>query len=264
MVDTSGKFRWLVRLGFAARGLVYVLIGYIALTASRADPGPEGALGWLQDVPLGTPLLYLSALGLLGYALFRLCSLLFDVENYGSDGSGLVHRIGHGFSGLAHLALAWTALQLARQQGQPSTDGAETAAATLLSLPLGSMLLGLGGIGFVAAAALQAKSAVTAGFMRGVAADAPGFVEPLGRAGHAARAVVFLIIGWSLVQSAWFDSSARVKTLGEAVSSLADQGPLYVLVAAGLLLFGVFSLFLARYRIVPDLDPRGLVPGALR
>lgn len=264
MVDTSGKFRWLVRLGFAARGLVYVLIGYIALTASRADPGPEGALGWLQDVPLGIPLLYLAALGLLAYAVFRLCSLLFDVENHGSDSRGLVHRIGHGFSGVAHLALAWTALQLARQQGQPSGGGAETAAATITALPLGSLLLGIGGLGFVAAAALQAKSTVTAGFMRGVATDAPAFVEPLGRAGHAARAVVFLIIGWSLVQSAWLDNSAQVKTLGEAVSSLADQGALYTLVAAGLLLFGVFSLCLARYRIVPDLDARRLIPGALR
>jgi hypothetical protein len=259
MVDTSREFRWLVRLGFAARGLVYLLMGYIALTASRGDPGPEGAFGWLQDIPLGTPLLYFAALGLLGYALFRLASLLFDIENYGSDGSGMAHRIGHGASGLAHLALAWTALQFARGQAQSSTGAADTAAAALISFPFGSLLLGLVGLGFVAAAVVQAKGAATGDFMRRMAANAPAHVEPLGRAGLAARAVVFLVIGWSLVRSAWFASGSQVKTLGEAVSSLADQGLLYTLVGAGLLLFGVFSLFLARYCIVPHLDAGAMV-----
>lgn len=254
MVDKSEKFRWLVRLGFAARGLVYLLIGYIALTAERGDPGPEGALGWLQDIPLGAPLLYLTALGLLGYALFRLGSLLFDIENHGSDGKGIAQRIGHAASGVAHLALAWTAIQLARGATDQPSSGSEEAAATVMSFPFGSLLLGLAGMGFVAAAAMQAKSAVSSDFMKRMAADAPAFVNPLGRAGHAARAVIFLIIGWSLVQSAWLESTARVKTLGEAVGSLAGQGVLFTLVAVGLMLFGVFSLLLARYRIVPDLD----------
>ena len=261
MVDTTREFRWLVRLGFAARGLVYLLIGYIALTASRGDAGPEGAFGWLQAVPLGTPLLYLAALGLIGYALFRLASLLFDVENYGSDGSGVAHRIGHGASALAHFALAWTAVQFARGEGRQSSEGgAEAAAATLVSLPLGSWLLGMVGVGFVAAAAAQAKGAVTGDFMKRMATDSPAFVGPLGRAGLAARAVVFLVIGWSLVRSAWLASSSQVKTIGEAVGSLASQGLLYTLVAAGLLLFGLFSLCLARYSIVPPLDPRRIVP----
>jgi hypothetical protein len=260
MVETSRKFRSLVRLGFAARGLVYLLIGYIALTATRGNASPEGAFDWLQGVPLGTPLLYLCALGLLGYALFRTASLVFDIENYGNAPKGLANRIGHGASGVAHVALAWTALQFARGDGsQASGGGAEQGAATLISLPLGSLLLGLIGLGFAAAAAMQAKSAITASFMNRMASDAPTLVEPLGRAGHAARAVVFLIIGWSLVQSAWLTSSTQVKTLGEAVSSLAGHELLYTIVAAGLLLFGVFSLFVARYRIVPDLDAQRLV-----
>ncbi len=63
------------------------------------------------------------------------------------------------------------------------------------------------------------------------------------------------------MQSAWLASSARIKTLGEAVDSLAGHGTLYTLVAIGLLLFGVFSLLTARYGIVPDLDRRDLRPG---
>lgn len=260
MTEPSNKFRTIVRLGFAARGLVYMLIGYMALTASRGEPSPEGAFGWLHGVPLGTPLLYLVALGLAGYALFRFSSVLFDVENYGSEPRGLAHRVGHGASGVAHLVLAWTAIQFARGDGGQSSGGTEAATATLMSFPFGSLVLGLVGIGFVAAAAMQGKSSITGNFLHRIASSAPAFVAPLGRAGHAARAVVFLIIGWSLVQSAWLTSSSQVKTLGEAVTSLANHGLLYTLVAAGLLMFGVFSLFLSRYRVVPDLDARRFVP----
>ena len=96
MVDKSEKFRWLVQLGFAARGVVYVLIGYLALSTAGGDKGPEGAFNWLQDAPLGIPVLYLAALGLLAYALYRLSSLVFDVDNHGTDGKGVAYRIGHG------------------------------------------------------------------------------------------------------------------------------------------------------------------------
>jgi hypothetical protein len=258
MVDNSEKFSWLVRLGFAARGVVYVLIGYLALASERSDNGPEGALSWMRDVPLGAPLLYLAALGLLGYALFRLSSLLFDIENHGTDGKGLAQRIGHGASGLAHLALAWIAFQLGRGGPQPADEsGAREASGTLLSFSFGWIVLGLVGLGFLLAAAAQGEKAVTASFMRRISSDAPSFVEYLGRGGYAARAAVFLVIAWSLVQSAWFGTE-RVKTLGEAIGSLAAHESVYTLVAAGLLLFGLFSLLLARFRIVPELHRKDM------
>lgn len=262
MVDKSEKFSWLVRLGFAARGLVYVLIGYLALTAANGDKGPEGAFDWLQDAPLGQPILYAASVGLLAYALFRLCSLIFDVEHHGSDGKGMLHRLGHGASAIAHLVLAWTAFQFAHGDRQTPSGGgqAHETAGSLLSFAFGPLLLGLLGLGFIAAGALQAKSAYTGSFMKRVAGNAPSPVEPIGRAGHAARAAVFLIIGWSLIQSGWLASGEQVKTLGEAVNSLADNGVLYTLVAIGLLLFGVFSLYIAFYRIVPDIDRRDLKP----
>jgi hypothetical protein len=256
MVDKSEKFNWLVRLGYAARGLVYILLGYLALSRPGDDSGPEGAFSYLQEVPLGTPILYLCVIGLIAYSIYKFCSLLLDVENRGSDAKGLMYRIGNAAGGVAYLALAYTAYEFAQgsKQNASSGGGAHEAAGTVLSFGLGSLVLGLIGVGFIVAGVMQAKGAVTGSFMKRMKADAPHFVEYLGRAGFAARAVVFLIIGWSLVRSAWLSSTAQVKTLGEAVSSLADNGTLYTLVAAGLLLFGVFSLFAARYRIIPDID----------
>ncbi|WP_299309393.1 DUF1206 domain-containing protein [uncultured Croceicoccus sp.] len=265
MVDKSEKFRWLVRLGFAARGVVYILIGYLFLSTtgqSQADDGARGAFDYLQDIPFGTPILYLCALGLLGYALYRLSSPLFDIEHYGSDKKGIAHRVGHGASGIAHLVLAYTAFQFAQGNKQSSggTSGAEEATGTVLSMGFGPAIIGIVGLGFLIAGLMQGKKAITGDFMNRIAGRAPDFTKYLGHAGYAARAVVFVVIGWSLMQSAWFDSSSQVKSLGAAVASLRDDGVWFTLVAIGLLLFGVFSLVMARYRTVPDLGPDGLKP----
>ncbi len=78
--------------------------------------------------------------------------------------------------------------------------------------------------------------------------------------GHAARSVVFLLIGLSMLEGAWLSNESRVKGLGEAIISLRDTGPMYMLVAIGLMLFGVFSLITARYRIIPDVQRGDLKP----
>ena len=264
MVDKSEKYRWLVRLGFAARGVVYLLLGYLFLAGtgkSRAEEGAQGVFNYLQEVPGGTPILYLCALGLVGYALYRLSSLVFDSENYGQDKMGIAQRLGHGASGLAHLVLAFTAFQFARGNQQSSGGGgAQQATNTIMSMEFGAIVIGLLGLCFLGAALAQAKKAVTGDFMQRVSPRAPGFTKVVGHAGFAARTVVFAVIGWSFVQSAWLSSSTQIKTLGEAISSLRDDGILFALVAIGLLLFGVFSLVMARYRTVPDLGPDGVKP----
>jgi hypothetical protein len=98
-------------------------------------------------------------------------------------------------------------------------------------------------------------------FMQRVEADAPDATRWLGGAGFAARGVVYGVIGWSLVQAGFLSQGAgQVKTLGEAVASLADTGWLFNVTAAGLLVFGLFSLILARYRIIPEIDTDAGIP----
>jgi hypothetical protein len=264
MVDKSEKFSLLVRLGYAARGLVYLLLGYLALsTAGKAQDGQNAVFDLLQDVPLGVPLLYVVAIGLFAYAVFKLIDAATDVENHGDDTGGKAKRIGSGASGLAHLALAYTALQFAQGDKQQASDGAsggQQAAGSLMTWDMGPLLLGLIGVGFLVGAAMQAKAAYTANFMKRIGGGAPNYVRPIGRAGHAARAVVFLVIGWSLVKGAWLSNSGEVKGLGDALVALSGNDLLYTFVALGLILFGIFSLIVARYRIVPDIDGGDLRP----
>ena len=262
MVDKSEKFSWLVRLGYAARGLTYFLLGYMALgTRIGEGDGNTAVLDMLQDVPLGTPLLYLMALGLAGYVVFKLASAIGDVQNRGTDTNGVAKRIGDGASAVAYSILAYAALQFA-QGTRHSAEGGQSqeTAGTVLDWALGDLIIGLIGLGFLIGAFMQAKDAVTGSFMHRVSPRAPNAIEPIGRAGHAARAVVFALIGWSLVRAAWLDSEAQVKGLGDALLSLRESGTIYTLIAVGLMLFGVFSMAVSRYRIIPDIDAGGLKP----
>lgn len=262
MVDKSEKFSWLVRLGYAARGLTYFLLGYMAL-GTRIGEGDSNTavLDMLQDVPLGVPLLYLMALGLAAYVVFKLASAIGDVQNRGTDTKGIVKRIGDGASAVAYSVLAYAALQFAQGDKQSAEGGeSQQTAGTVLDWGLGEIVIGVIGIGFLIGAFMQAKSAFTGSFMHRVSPRAPNAIEPIGRAGFAARGIVFAIIGWSLVRAAWFDSEAQVKGLGDALAMLRESGTLYTLVAIGLMLFGVFSMVVSRYRIIPDIGAGDLKP----
>jgi len=261
-IDKSRGFITLVRLGYAARGVVYILLGYLALsTRGEAREGASSVFDYLQEVPLGSVMLWLVALGLLAYAGFKLISAIGDLQHRGSKPKGILKRAGDGASGIAHLFLAYAAFQFA-SGGKHAAEGGQSQqmAGTVMDFSVGAFVLGLVGLGFIVGAFMQAKSAVTADFMKHVDGRAPTGVEAVGRAGSAARMVVFALIGWSLIQSAWLSQSGKVKGLGEAILALRDDGVIYTLVAIGLLLFGVFSLVMARYRIIPDFEKRDLKP----
>ena len=261
-IDKSQRFITLVRLGYAARGLTYILLGVLALgTSGKAHEGARGVFDYLQDMPLGTPLLWIVALGLLAYALFKLMSGIANLENYPDDGKGAAKRIGQVASGAIHLVLSYAAYKFATGGSTSAEGGGESAMAQpVMDFALGQVLIGLAGAGMLIAAVMQARHAATGDFMKHIGGHAPRAVESIGRAGHAARAVVFAIIGWSLMRAGWFGNENAVKGLGEALLSLRDNGLVYTLVAIGLLMFGAFSLVTARYRIIPDFQRGDLKP----
>ena len=261
MVDKSEKFITLVRVGYFSRAILYSVLGLIALTsAGKISQGTNGVFQAIQDFPLGEAILWLMVVGLIAYALFRFCSPLFDIENNGSDAKGWGKRIGHAGSGIAHLALAYSAYRFATSDGG-SGGGAQQAASGVLSFEFGGVVLGLLGIALFIAAIDQAKKGVTGSFMNRISSQAPDATRWLGGAGFLARAVVYAVIGWSVFQAGFMSGgSDQIKTLGDAVASLAGDGIIFKLVAIGLLAFGLFSLVLARYKIIPDLDSDSNIP----
>lgn len=266
MVDKSEKIVWLARLGYAVRGVVYLLLGYLALSSTGQDEarqGTTGALTYIRSIPGGTAILYVSALGLIGYAVYKFIVGLFDTENIGSDAKGLVKRAAYVVSAVVYGALSWTAIQLA-QGSKPSGNQNQELAETALTFDLGPVAVGIAGVSLLIGAGAQAKSAYDRSFMRHIASDAPPATCWIGRIGLATRAIVFLLMGWSLLRSAWFSSSGEVRSLGQALFDLREMGLGFSIIAAGIALFGVFSLITARYRIIPDPDPKLDVRSALR
>lgn len=254
MVDKSEKIVWLARLGYAVRGVVYVLIGYLALSATsdKVRDGTSDALNYIRSVPGGTAILYVSALGLVGYAVYKLIAALYDTERLGGDAKGIVQRAAYVASAVVYVALSWTAIQLATGAKSQAGDRNQDLAAAVLAFDFGPVALGLAGIALIGGAAFQAKSAYDASFMRHIASNAPGATCWIGRIGLATRGLVFFLMGWSLLRSAWFSSTQEMRSLGQALLDLREMGALYTVAAAGLALFGVFSLITARYRIIPD------------
>ncbi|WP_066556690.1 DUF1206 domain-containing protein [Croceicoccus bisphenolivorans] len=262
MVDKSEKFNWAVRVGYLSRAILYSVLGLIALTsAGKIAEGTNGIFKAIEDFPAGTVILWIMVVGLLAYALFRFASTFFDIEHNGSDKKGIAKRIGHAGSAIGHIALAWSAYKFATYEAEPSSGGAQEAASGVLSMTLGGVVLGLLGIAFFVAAIMQAKKGISGEFMHRISAQAPQFTRWLGGAGYVARAVVFAIIGWSLFKAGLMSGGAdQIKTLGDAVASLSGEGIWFTLVAIGLLMFGLFSLILAQYRIIPDMDVSGMKP----
>ncbi len=262
MVDKSEKFGWLVRVGYFSRAVMYTVLGLIALTGRGSiSQGTSGVFQAIEEYPGATVLLWVLVVGLAAYALFRLASTFFDIENHGSDAMGWAHRIGHAGSAIGHFALAYSAYQFATIGSDGGGGGAQEAASGVLSFEFGGIVLGVLGIAFFIAAAGQAKKAYTGSFMHRISAQAPSSTRVLGGIGYAARAVVFVIIGWSLIRAGFLSAgTSQIRTLGDALSSLAGEGAIFTLVAIGLLIFGLFSFILARYRIIPDMDLSARVP----
>jgi len=250
----------LARVGYVAYGVVYVLVGGLALRAAFGGgdqaPGQEGALRSILLAPLGRVLLCMIALGLLAYAAWRLFQGVMDPEDEGTDAKGIVQRFDHVINGLFHAALAFSAGQLALGSGGSGGGSPDDWTATLMSQPLGRWLVVAVGAVIFGAGLYQFYKAYKADFRDELKTGVMSLREKrwtthAGRLGYAARGIVFGMIGVFLIQAAIQADPNQARGLGGALETLARQpfGP-YVLgfVAAGLVAFGAFMFVVARYR----------------
>ena len=249
-----GKFEALTRSGFAARGITYILIGYLALKAGRAT-GPSGALQTIADSGLGGFALGLIGVGLLAYGAWRLLEAWFDLEGHGADAKGAAVRIGHGLGGAVHIFLGFLALELVMGVAGASAGsdgGARTATSWLLELPGGEVIVRLVGAAFVAAGAAHAVQAVKLRFLKQLDARASSqeWVKWTGRLGYLARGAIFVLVGLFFWRAGTTENPQAAGGMGEAIASLS--GWAQAAVAAGLVLFGLFSIVQAIYRRISD------------
>ena len=125
------QFVFLTRLGFAARGILYLIIAWLVIRTGRAEDLP-GALEYVGDGG-GKWLLIAMTAGFIAYGLWRLADAALNIENHDDNKMGLIKRIGAAGSGLIYLFLAWTANPLISRQAavrrRAAGEGTQTALA---------------------------------------------------------------------------------------------------------------------------------------
>lgn len=259
--------RWIVplaRFGYAAKGVVYLIVGLLAAMAAFGMGGrttdSRGALEEILSQPYGKFLLGAVAVGLFGYAAWRLVQAFKDTENKGSDLKGLAVRIGYAVIGLAYIALAFSAVRMILGTGGSSgNSGGEPSqewTAWLLAQPFGQLLVGAIGLGVIAFAAFQIYKAYAAKFRENLlteemSAQTQSVALRSGQFGLSARGVVFAIIGFFLILAALHSNPGEVRGLSGAMRALERQtfAPwLFGVVALGLAAYGFYMLVQARYR----------------
>lgn len=253
----------LARLGFIARGVVYIVVGWLAVLAAFGQGGrttdSAGALATIATKPFGTILLLILGLGLFGYALWRIVQGIVDPENKGTDAKGLIKRAGYVIGGIAYGGLGYTALQLIQDTRAAERNAStQDAAATALSKPLGEWILVLAGLIIIGIGVNGFYIAIKDKFQQklNLAEMTPTEQEwatRIGKIGLIARSIVSGIIGLFLIIAAFRKNPNEAKGLDGALKVLSQQdyAPwLLGAVAVGLMAYGIYSLVEARYRRV--------------
>ncbi|GAA2594170.1 MULTISPECIES: DUF1206 domain-containing protein [Streptomyces] len=250
------------RAGLTARGVIYLLVGILALqiafgTGNRqADRG--GALAELSDRPFGAVLLWALGAGLAGMALWRLSEALFGVT--GKDGRTARKRLPAAARCVFYAFVAYSVLAFAAGAGGSGSSDRQSrdVTARVMGMPAGQWLVGVAGAAIVVAGVVICVQAVRRTYHKkmklgGLGRRARRLVDVTGVGGGAARGIVFAVVGAFAVRAAVDYEPDRAKGLDDTLRSFAGTplGPwLLALVAAGLVLFGVFSFALARWRRV--------------
>ena len=209
---------WAARIGYGARGFVYLSAGLLILLAAvdlvGDTVGIKGTLDWLAMRPLGRVWMFLVGLGLAAFVVWRVLQSVFDADHEGTSRHGLSTRMSQAFSGFSYAALSFAAFSLLVRapKGDPAVEGvirSREQAETLLALPFGKWLLVGAGLVIFGIGAGNVVKAWREDFTEYLACSAETCrrVSPLARIGHVARGLAYLPLA-TLVVLAGLNSSA--------------------------------------------------------
>jgi hypothetical protein len=256
---------WLARLaraGMVAQGVMYVLVGGLAIELALGLGGKttdqRGALHTLADEWYGLGALLALAAGFAGYALWRFAVALLGEKIESEEDVGVAKRLLYAARALVYASLCYSALALALTGGGGKSTTEDKATATVFDWPAGRWLVGAAGLAIVGYGLWNGYRALSRNFEKDLKVEQMSSGErrlvcAVGRAGFAARGIVFTLIGVFVVKAALEYDPNEPVGLDGALQRLSEQpyGPaLLGTVAAGLIAFGLFSLARARYRVV--------------
>ncbi|NJC27149.1 hypothetical protein GGR27_002662 [Lewinella antarctica] len=253
----------LLRVGSAAKGLVYLLMGLFCLGTvfgiSTSTGGPKETITWLGQNPFGQLIYLVLGLGILAYALWRLYEALIDPHGRGTSYGALFYRLNCIIVGGAYAALAFYAFRRLFR-GYGGGDAREDAIQILLGFPYGQEIT------YVIAAfvVFAGISALYTGFseqhMRDVDKWALTQVQEkwfrrVGLVGLGGVAAVYFIMAYSLYEAAKLYRGDKFKGVGESLSYLEGWGwglVMMLITGVGLVAYGVFMFIRSYYERRPE------------
>lgn len=239
----------LARLGYAAKAVIYAIVGSLAIAAATNRGGrvtdTSGALRVMLGGPAGPVVLLILAVGLCGYALWRVLDAIRDPDQHGTSVKGLVTRIGNGVRAVIYGGLGIEAFRLFQGMSGSRPREAQMWAARIMDVPFGAWVVGLGGL----IVAVYGVSEIISGFKGGysrtldlspIPAHLRRATDTISRFGIGARGVIITVLGSFLVRAALQQDPTEAHGTRDSILELVDAvNGVWILafVGAGLLAY---------------------------
>jgi hypothetical protein len=248
----------LARVGFAARGTTYLLMGWIALQLGlghhpKTQANQRGAFQELARQSYGSVLLWLMVIGLASYAIFRATNAIWGERGEASGLKKSAKRIGSAGRAIAYAVLAYGAWTVLQHRNSSAGVG---SGASLMKHSYGRWLVAAIGIGLIVGGLALVATGLLRRFKKHLKLGEMSertrtFVVAVGTIGTTARGIVFAVVGWFFVDAAWRFQPAKAKGLDQSLRDIVRQGggrTILVALGLGLIVFGVYSWCEARWR----------------
>jgi hypothetical protein len=259
----SDALEHLARVGLIAYGVVHLLIAWLALQLAWGVGGESadqsGALTTLSESPIGKPLLWVVAVGMIALAVWQLAETLRWRSGLSASGDARKKAVKKVVKSVAkavvYAALAVLAIRFATGGGQSSSSSQQQQTAGVFGWPAGRWLVGIVGLVVIGVGVYLVYKGVSKKFLKQIdLAEAPprtrALVEKLGLVGFPGKGVALAVVGGMLVYAAITFDPAKAGGLDGALRTILDAPfgrVLLTLVALGIAAFGAFCFVRARY-----------------
>ncbi len=246
------------RFGYIAKGVVYCIVGILAasaaFTAGGQTTGKSGAVEEILQQPFGQILLFLVAVGLLGYVAFRGTQAMMGNLGNNDDKKEMAKRIGYVASAISYLALSVYSFYLifSNSGGGGGGSSKKSLIATVLDWPAGSFIIGIIAIGILIKGVYQFYKGATEKFKEDIRTGGSkirDMYEKVGKAGYISRGIVICILGYFMMKAALESNANSAKGTGGVFDFLQSTGGPWLmgLIALGIIAYGIFMFVKARY-----------------
>jgi len=244
----------LTRLGYGVRGVIYIVMGILAVQVALGKGGalasPQDAIAAIGKQPAGMILLWVVLIGILAYSVWGLVRAIWDPLHKGSDTKGILTRIGYLASAVGYAFLAYTTYGFINGASQSASGSPAKLLASVMAMPMGRWAIALVGLIVVVVGLYQIMLGIKAGFEKqfqtyDLTPKEAKLVTDVGRFGTAARGVVFALVGGLIFLAAYNSNPSQPVGMDAALATLLHQPYgiwLLGIIAVGLVAFGFYSL----------------------